>query len=58
MSTDMNIDDPTDPIEIIEENEAVFETIRTEADDPLIAERFGGQPLDLLELDRKQGGQP
>jgi hypothetical protein len=50
-------DHPTDPISIIEENEEIFETISEEADDPRIAERFGNQPLELLELDRERRGQ-
>lgn len=49
---------PTDTIEIIEENEEIFQTIRDEADDPRTADRFGRRPLRLLELDReKRGGQ-
>ncbi|WP_157837715.1 hypothetical protein [Haloferax sp. ATB1] len=48
---------PTDPIDIIEQHEEVFKTIREQATDPDVAERFGGQPLELLELDRERGDQ-
>ena len=47
----------TNPIDIIEENEEVFQTIEAEADDPTVAEKYGGKPLELLELDRERGGQ-
>lgn len=45
---------PTDPIEVIDKHEEVFETIRDEAEDPEVAERYGEKPLKLLELDRRQ----
>jgi hypothetical protein len=50
-------DQPTDPISLIEENEEIFETISEEADDPRVAERFGSQPLALLEFDRERRDQ-
>jgi len=51
---------PTNPIDVIEQHEEVFKTIHEKADDPTVAERFGGQPLELLELDRdrSRGDQP
>lgn len=48
---------PTNPIDIIAENEEVFQTIQEEADDPVVAEKYGRKPLELLELDRERGGQ-
>jgi len=50
-------DHPTDPIDVIAEHEEVFKTIREEAEDPRVAQRFGAQPLELLELDRERGDQ-
>ena len=47
-----------DPIDIIDEHEEVFQTIEEEADDPLVAEKYGRKPLQLLALDRDRGGQP
>jgi len=49
-----------DPIDIIDEHEEVFKTISEKVDDPCVAQRFGDQPLALLELDRdrSRGGQP
>ena len=47
----------TDLIDIIDENEEVFATIEAEADDPVVAEKYGEKPLELLELDRERGGQ-
>ena len=44
---------PTNLIDVIEEHEEVFETISEEARDPHVAERFGEQPLALLELERE-----
>jgi len=49
---------PTNPIDIIDEHEEVFQTIEEEADDPLVAEKYGRKPLQLLALDRDRGGQP
>jgi len=44
-----------DPIDVIDEHEEVFKTISEKAADPRVAQRFGEQPLALLELDRDGG---
>jgi hypothetical protein len=50
-------DQPTDPIDVIAENEEVFRTIREKAEDSTVAEQFGTQPLRLLELEREREDQ-
>lgn len=53
----MTTTQPTNPIDIIAENEEVFQTIQKQADDPRVAEKYGRKPLELLELDRDRGDQ-
>jgi len=42
------------PIDIIAQNEETFRTIAEEAENPEVAEKYGRQPLRLLELHRER----
>lgn len=54
-STDLDVPGGAkEPMQVVAENEEIFETIAAEAEDPGIRERYGEQPLELLERVRER----